>query len=209
MTDTIPVRHDGPPDGPVFLFAHGANLAMDSDWMEAVTGHLAEAGVRVARFEFPYMARRRVDGRQRPPDREPVLSNTWRHMIASHGPADRLVIGGKSMGGRIASLVADAEGVRGLACLGYPFHPSGKPERTRATHLADLRTPTLICQGTRDPMGTEASVGALALSAAIRILWLEDGDHGFRPRKASGLTESHNIAVAAGEVARFVHAMAA
>ncbi|MQX37588.1 alpha/beta family hydrolase [Roseospira navarrensis] len=203
-----PVLETGPADGPRLLLAHGAGAPMDSDWMAAVAGGLADAGVRVIRFEFPYMARRRDDGRRRPPDREPILLDTWRALIAAHGPADRLVIGGKSMGGRMASLIADAEGVRGLVCLGYPFHPPGKPDRLRTAHLEGLRTPTLICQGTRDTLGGRTTVEAVALSASIRLCWLEDGDHGFKPRKASGHTEAAHLATAVAETAAFVHALA-
>jgi len=209
LPDTLPEPlTDGPTDGPVFLFAHGAGAPMDSDWMAAVARGLADAGIRVIRFEFPYMAARRADGRRRPPDRQPVLLETWTRMIAAHGPPDRLVIGGKSMGGRMASLVADEAGVRGLVCLGYPFHPPGKPDRLRTAHLVALRTPTLICQGTRDTLGGREAMAGLSLSPALRLHWLEDGDHGFKPRKASGLTESENIAVAVRETAGFIHALA-
>ncbi|MBB4284697.1 alpha/beta family hydrolase [Roseospira goensis] len=204
-----PVLEDGPTDGPRLLLAHGAGAPMDSDWMTTVATGLAEAGVRVVRFEFPYMAARRRDGRRRPPDREPVLLDTWRAMIAAHGPADRVVIGGKSLGGRMASLLADDAGVRALLCLGYPVHPAGRPDRLRTAHLEHLRTPTLICQGTRDPMGGREVVPGLRLSPAIRLHWLEDGDHGFKPRKASGRTEAQALAEAVTVAARFMHDPAA
>jgi predicted alpha/beta-hydrolase family hydrolase len=98
----------------------------------------------------------------------------------------RLFIGGKSMGGRIASRIADEAGVAGLICLGFPFHPPGRPERTRAAHLEQLRTPTLICQGECDPFGTREEVERIPLSAAVTLYWLADGDHGFKPRRGSG-----------------------
>jgi predicted alpha/beta-hydrolase family hydrolase len=93
------------------------------------------------------------------------------------------------MGGRMASLVADEVGVRGLVCLGYPFHPPGQPEKTRTAHLADLRTPTLIVQGTRDTLGSQEDVAGYALSPQIRLVWLADGDHSFKPRKSSAVRE--------------------
>jgi predicted alpha/beta-hydrolase family hydrolase len=130
-------------------------------------------------------------------------------VIAAHGPADRLAIGGKSMGGRMASLVADEAGVRGLLCLGYPVHPAGRPERLRTAHLASLRTPTLICQGTRDPLGGRDLVAGLTLSPSVRLCWLEDGDHDYRPRKASGRTAAQALAEAVAAAARFVHDPAA
>lgn len=184
MTD---FRFDGPACGPVtVVLAHGAGNPMDAPFLEAVARGLAAGGQRVARFEFPYMARRRVDGVTRPPDPLPILRQAWLQAIADLGGGPRLVIGGKSMGGRIASLVADESGVRGLACLGYPFHPVGKPERTRIQHLAALRTRTLVLQGERDPFGTVADVAAYPLSPAVTVRWIPDGDHSWTPRVSSG-----------------------
>ncbi|KAA5607320.1 alpha/beta hydrolase [Roseospira marina] len=206
--DRSPILENGPSDGPRLLLAHGAGAPMDSDWMEAVAVGLADAGVRVIRFEFPYMARRRAEGGRRPPDRVPVLLDAWGAMIAAYGPADRLVIGGKSLGGRTASMVADGAGVRGLVCLGYPFHPLGKPDRLRTDHLETLHTPALFCQGTRDTLGSRETVSGLPLSPAIHLHWLEDGDHGFKPRKASGFSEADHIQTAVTTTARFIHALA-
>lgn len=133
------------------------------------------------------MASKRVTGRQKPPDREQVLRETWLRVIKLLGP-DGLLIGGKSMGGRIASLVADEAGIVGLVCLGYPFHPVGKAEQLRVEHLRTIRTPTLIVQGERDPFGNREEVQKYKLSPAIRVAWIDDGEHSFKPRKASGRT---------------------
>ena len=114
------------------------------------------------------------------------------------------VIGGKSMGGRIASLVADEVGVRGLVCLGYPFHPPGRPTRTRTQHLEQLETPTLIVQGTRDALGTAEDVAGYELSPKIRVHWLRDGDHSFKPRKKSGRTNQQNLNEAVESIAAFL-----
>jgi uncharacterized protein len=197
---------DGPAEGPRLALAHGAGAAMDSPFLKDLAAALGKQGVRVARFEFPYMRARR-EGRRPPPDREPVLLDTWRAAIAELGGAERLVIGGKSMGGRMASRIADETGVRGLVCLGYPFHPPGQPEKTRTAHLADLRTPTLIVQGTRDPLGTREEAEGYDLSPQIRLVWLEDGDHSFKPRKSSGRTERQNLDEAVAAVADFVKAL--
>jgi len=198
---------DGPADGLVTVaLAHGAGAPMDSPFMAAFADGLAAAGLRVARFEFPYMAERRTSGRKRPPDRAPVLLETWRQVIARLG-ADNLVIGGKSLGGRMASLVADEAGVGGLVCLGYPFHPPGRPEKPRTEQLAALKTPTLILQGTRDPLGNADDVAGYTLSPAIRVHWLADGDHGFKPRKASGRSERQNWDEAIAAVAAFAGAL--
>jgi hypothetical protein len=175
--------------------------------MDALAAGLAEGGLRVVRFELPYMRRRRENGERRPPDREPVLREAWLEAIAALGGGEGLVIGGKSLGGRMASLVADEAGVRGLVCLGYPFHPPGKPESLRTAHLKNLRTPALIVQGTRDALGSRDEVAGYELSPAIRLVWLEDGDHSFKPRVSSGRTETQNLAAAVAAVLRFVETL--
>lgn len=200
---------DGPDPGPggiTVILAHGAGGAMDTPFLNTVARGLAAEGLRVARFEFPYMRARREQGKNRPPDRVPVLREAWLSAIQELGGAngvDRVVIGGKSMGGRLASMVADEAGVRALFCLGYPFHPPGNTANLRVEHLEHLRTPTLIVQGTRDPFGTREEVEGYALSPAIRVLWLEDGDHSFKPRAASGRTEKGHLEEAVKAVAAF------
>jgi hypothetical protein len=200
---------DGPagPAPLTFAFAHGAGAPRDTPFMSFFAEGLAARGWRVARFEFPYMARRRGEGGRPPPDRQPVLLETWRRIVAALGP-ERLVIGGKSMGGRMASLIADETGVRGLACLGYPFHPAGKPERLRTGHLADLKTPCLICQGTRDALGSAEEVAGYALSGSIRLHWAADGDHDLKPRKASGRTTEQNWTAALDTLDGFFRSLA-
>lgn len=172
---------------------------MRSAFLQKMAKGVAEGGTRVARFEFPYMRERR-----KAPDREPVLKQSWLSVIEKLGGGKRLVIGGKSMGGRIASMVADEAGVRGLVCLGYPFHPPGRPEKLRTKHLENLATPSLIVQGTRDPFGTREDVAGYPLSRSIRIAWIEDGDHSFKPRASSGRTESGNLQEAIALVRSFL-----
>ncbi|OAP36889.1 alpha/beta hydrolase [Sinorhizobium glycinis] len=203
---------DGPEDAPVtILLAHGAGAPMDSASMSATAKALAAAGFRVARFEFGYMAARRR-GERKPPPRAETLNPEYRAAVAELGAAGPLIIGGKSMGGRVASMVADelhAGGkIAGLLCLGYPFHPPAKPERLRTRHLADLQTPTLICQGTRDEFGTRDEVQGYALSDRIEILWLEDGDHDLKPRKSiSGFSAADHLKTAAETVRRWVQGL--
>ncbi len=183
--------------------AHGAGAPMDSEFMDAFADGLGERGIRVARFEFPYMAKRRLDGKRRGPNKLDVLKDTWTAVVDALGTA-RLIIGGKSMGGRVASLIAaERSDIAGLVCLGYPFHPTGKPEKLRIEHLPRIAAPTLIVQGTRDPMGHRAEVEGYGLPAAIQLRWLEDGDHSFKPRKRSGLTQEEHWETGVNWVASF------
>lgn len=198
---------DGPQQAAsTVVLAHGAGAAMDTEFMNTFAEGLADRRIRVIRFEFPYMAARRTSGKHRPPDRESVLRESWLNVIKSLN-AKKLVIGGKSMGGRIASLVADEAGVAGLVCLGYPFHPTGKPDKLRIEHLTSIATPTLIVQGERDAFGTKDEVAKYKLSRNIQIHWLTDGDHSFKPRKASGKSWEENLTEAVETVANFVAAL--
>ena len=206
---TIDFLFDGSEDaGLTVALAHGAGAPMDSPFLSFFASALAAEGYRIARFEFPYMAARRVGGKARPPDRANVLLDTWRGVIDVLGP-DRLVIGGKSLGGRMASMIADTMAVRGLICLGYPFHPPGQPDKLRTGHLESLRTPALILQGTRDPFGGQAEVAGYLLSPAIRVEWLADGDHGFVPRVASGRTDLQNRQQALASISDFLRQLPA
>lgn len=205
---------DGPEDARVtIMLAHGAGAPMDSATMSATTRVLADAGFRVARFEFAYMASRRAGERKPPPKAEKVMPE-YIAAIDDLGPTDGpLIIGGKSMGGRVASMIADAEHsagrIAGLLCLGYPFHPPGRPQQLRTAHLLDLRTPALICQGTRDEFGDRYEVGSFGLSDAIEVFWLEDGDHDLKPRKAiSGFTTAQHLQSIAARVTEWVNRIA-
>jgi predicted alpha/beta-hydrolase family hydrolase len=201
---------DGPDEAShVFVFAHGAGVGMASPFMDTMARGIAAAGIRVVRFHFPYMEQSVRSGRRRPPDGGRVLRAAYtevvRHCVERERcPRNRLVIGGKSMGGRIASMIADAEGVAGVVCMGYPFHPPRQPQRLRTDHLRVMRTPTLICQGERDPFGTRAEVSAMTLSPAIRLHWLPDGDHGFVPRRRAGTDAAANLQSAAAAAAAFI-----
>lgn len=177
---------------------------MDTPFLNRVAAGAGECGMRVVRFEFPYMAARRDGGKRGAPDRQPVLMQSWREAIDRQGGGSRVVIGGKSLGGRIASMVADDAAVRGLICLGYPFHPPGDVTRLRTAHLENLRTPALIIQGTRDPFGRKEEVATYSLSTSIRVEWLEDGDHSFKPRASSGMTEKSHIERAVHLICSFV-----
>ena len=204
---------DGPADAPIrLILAHGAGQDADSPFLSTLATALAEDGLRVERFRFPYMQRMLETGGRRPPDREPVLIDAWRNAIAEslsrRGRCERLVIGGKSLGGRIASMIADDSPAAALVCLGYPFHPPGRPEQLRVAHLAGLATPTLICQGTRDPFGSRDELPRWPLSPAIRVAWIEDGEHSFKPRARSGYSWEGNLAQAAAQTLGFIRGLA-
>ncbi len=188
-----------------FAFAHGAGAGMDAPFMEKFATGLGERGIRVIRFDFPYMVKRRETGKKRPPDRAPKLLKHWREVIEDLGGPGKIFIGGKSMGGRMATMIAaelEAEGtpVRGVCVTGYPFHAPGKlePENRRTEHLMEsYTTPTLICQGARDTFGWWDEVVEYGLPDVIDFCWLDDGDHDFKPRVLSGKTmrENHDTAI--------------
>lgn len=184
-------------------FCPWAGAQMDSDFMNLFAAGLADRGPRVTRFEFLYMIKRRDDGKRRPPDRALVLLETYMNIAAEFG-AENLVVGGKSMGGRIASMIADDAGAAGLLCLGYPFHPPGKPDKLRTEHLADLKTPALILQGERDPFGKRDEVADYILSKSISVNFLADGDHDLTPRKSSGRSREENWADGMDRITEFV-----
>lgn len=205
MTDHI-ITDGAANTGPTLILAHGAGAGKDHPFMQFFAERLAQGDFRVVRFDFPYMVEARETGKRRPPDRPPVLLDAWREVIArvkAETKDGNLLIGGKSLGGRIASFVADEAEVGGLVCLGYPFHAPGKPENPRIDHLLDLKTPALICQGSRDPFGRADEVPDYKLPKNISIQWLEDGEHSFKPRKASGLCEADNLETAAGAIEAF------
>lgn len=197
---------------PHLLLAHGAGQGMTSPFFESLTGLLMSRGISLTRFEFAYMAARRHEGKRRPPPRMPLLLEEYRAAIAqlreSLGAKPRIVIGGKSMGGRSASMIADdlfaEDAIAGLVCLSYPFHPPKKPDTLRTSHLAELQTPSLIVQGERDPFGTRAEIETYGLSPAIQFAWIGDGDHDLAPRAKSGFTRTGNLETAAEAIASFL-----
>ena len=186
--------------------AHGAGADASSEFMQHLAALIAEQGVFVLRFDFPYMIKRHEDGKQRPPDRLPKLLDAYLEVI--NDVARPCVIGGKSMGGRVASVLSQSAekpgSVKGCACLGYPFHPPGKPESLRTEHLLALSTPIFIAQGTRDAMGTQEEVAAMALDNSLEFVWLADGNHDLKPRKASGFSHEDHLNTTAERVAAFV-----
>lgn len=190
------------------ILAHGAGAPMDSTFMESVTERLLTLGISVVRFEFPYMAQRRLDGVRRPPNSMHVLQDAWRAVYAEvrQQTNEPIVIAGKSMGGRVASMLADELAADALVCFGYPFYPARKPEKPRIEHLQGLRTPTLIVQGERDPLGRREVVESYDLSAAIEFEWLALADHDLKPLKRSGFNHEQYLQRAVLRVGKFIKA---
>lgn len=210
MTDFL---NSGPDDATAtLLLAHGAGAGMESPFMMQMSDLLAARRVRTLRFEFGYMAARRQGGTRRPPPKAQLLADEYRAAVAaarlSEPRPGKFAIGGKSMGGRVASFVADelfqAGTVNGLVCIGYPFHPPNKPEQLRTDHLPSMGCPALFIQGVRDPFGTREEVESYPLPPAIRFHWADDGDHDLGPRGASGFTRKGNLAAAADAIALFL-----
>lgn len=203
---------NGPADGPLFLFTHGAGASCDSEFMKTITLGLAELGICVVRFNFYYMQQRIETGSRRPPERAPKLIKQFEDKIKllSSQKNRSMVIGGKSMGGRMASLVASmlAENglieVKGIACLGFPFHPAGKLDKLRIDHFPLVTQKQLIIQGTRDKLGTFDEVESYFLPENIEFLWLEDGDHDLKPRVKSGLTHQQHLQKSIQHLASFI-----
>jgi len=176
--------------GALLVLAHGAGAGERHPFMVKVATGLARRGVDVVTFEFPYMREKR-----RAPDRAPVLEAAFREAIAEAqrdgAGAGRLFIGGKSMGGRIATHLAaqQHERVTGVVALGYPLHPPGKPERTRDAHLSSIDVPVLIVQGERDAFGTPGELApALArMRARVTLHVVPEGDHSLTVPRSGGI----------------------
>jgi predicted alpha/beta-hydrolase family hydrolase len=194
----------------VLILAHGAGAPADSTFMEDLSAALEREGIGTIRFEFPYMQKRRKDGKKRPPDREPVLLEYFSGVIdrvrAELGSTSLILVGGKSMGGRMASILASRrDDIDGVICFGYPFHPPGKLDRWRTAHFRDLNCPMLVLQGTRDPFGKPDELEDHQQELeAIDLRWLEGGNHDFQTLKSQPQTQSELIAQAARETRIFV-----
>lgn len=189
-----------------FIFAHGAGAGSDADFMQNMAGRLSELGIDVGLFDFEYMQIAKQTGKRRPPERAPKLLTYFEKVLTQANPELPLFIGGKSMGGRMASMLAceSVAPIKGVLAFGYPFHPPAKPEKLRTEHFADIPCPFLVLQGERDTFGTKEEIAAMQLTHSPTFTWLKDGDHSLKPRKKSGVTESENRQLAAHSAAQFI-----
>jgi predicted alpha/beta-hydrolase family hydrolase len=233
IRNSMNLIYNGPVDGPLFVFAHGAGAPATSDFMETIAHGLALRGIRVVRFNFPYMQQRVDNGTRRPPERAPKLIAQFEQIIAEIDQP--MVIGGKSMGGRMASLVAaqlftdneaadneaadnetvdnntidhttieNSNKIKGVACLSFPFHPSGNPEKLRVDHFPSIKQAVFIAQGERDKLGSKEEILSYGLPENIEWLWLEDGDHNLKPRVKSGFTHQAHLQTTLDSMAAFI-----
>lgn len=200
---------DGPANAPTLLLAHGSGAPMDTPFMNEFTDFTISGGVRVVRFEFAFMAGRRTTGKKPPPPKAEKLITTFLQVLEEI-EAPTVFIGGKSLGGRVASMMAqqcfDNRKIAGLVCLGYPFHPPGKPESLRTAHFADYNCSSLICQGENDPFGKRVEIEEYDLPNSFEFHWAPFGNHDLAPPKRSGLTKQDNWSDVGAAVARFMKA---
>jgi predicted alpha/beta-hydrolase family hydrolase len=208
---TLECEYQGPKRGAdrAVLLAHGAGADMNASTLTSVADALADAKIPSLRFNFPYKSAGRSG-----PDRPPVLEASVREAIAELArrtklDPQRFVLGGRSMGGRICSMVAAVDGALGLTLLGYPLHPPGKPEQLRVDHFSKLTMPVLFASGTRDAFGTpdELKKHAKKIKGRVTFHWIDTADHGFKPLKSSGITQPQALDGVAEAVVAFVRSL--
>jgi len=189
-----------------FIFAHGAGAGSDSDFMQHMAKLISAQGVDVGLFDFEYMKIAKQTNKRRPPERAPKLITYYEQVLTNAQPDLPLFIGGKSMGGRMASMLACSteQSLSGVIAFGYPFHPPGRPEKLRTEHFADIVCPFLVLQGERDTFGTREELLTMKMPKQPLFTWLSDGDHSLKPRKKSGVTEQQNRETAALSAVEFI-----
>ncbi|NVJ61762.1 MAG: alpha/beta hydrolase [Gammaproteobacteria bacterium] len=181
------------------LLAHGAGESAHSEFLSAIKANVSNQTIDVLRFNFPYMEKMLETGKRRPPDKMPLLLSYYTEVIESLD-VSCLWIGGKSMGGRVASMLSHLPSVTGVVALGYPFHPPKKPESLRTEHLYSTHKPIHIFQGERDPFGVPDEIKNYKLPQNIHLHWVTDGDHSFKPRKRSGVTLKENLSTVSEKI---------
>lgn len=190
-----------------FVFAHGAGAGQNSEFMQIVAAGLAKQGINVIRFNFAYMQLAQELGKRRPPDRADKLLVQFNTVLNEIDQSLPVFVGGKSMGGRMASMLLTQSNALACICMGYPFHPPAKPEKLRTEHLLAIDKPVLILQGERDTFGTREEIVSFNLSQQVNVSYLNDGDHNFKPRKKSGCTLDQNLNQAIEQSAAFMKAL--
>lgn len=216
--DTPEVNAFPPPAKAILFLAHGAGADMDHSFIEEVTQLLVKKNIEVVRFNFPFMEKRKLDGKRRPPDRMPKLLLHYLAVLKNYTTELPVFIAGKSMGGRVAATLMSAdesntEGdnaaelvnqISGVICLGYPFHPPKKLDKLRLAPLQHALLPVNVIQGDRDALGSYDDIQEYSLPSLVEVSYLADGDHDFKPRVKSGFTHAEHIQTAVNEMSRFI-----
>lgn len=192
------------------IFAHGAGADMNHQYIEELVDLMNAQQLNVLRFNFPFMDKRKIDGKRRPPDRMPALVACYQDILASINTSLPVFIGGKSMGGRVAAILAGDNAlmtthqVQGVICLGYPFHPAKKQENLRLAPLQETQLPVLILQGERDALGSELEIKGYEISSRCQIHFFNDGDHDLKPRVKSGYNLKQHQSAAVNKMRNFI-----
>lgn len=208
---------DGNLTDPCVLFLHGSGAGCEHEWMSLMAQRLAGEGLLVMRTNFTWMDKAVRSGKPCPPPKVDKLVHELESLVQEIGRP--LVIIGKSLGGRVGSMLAAESAsaassyIKGSVCLGYPFHPPSKPEQWRTAHWPQISVPMLVMQGERDPFGkreeVETHLQAISneLNPGIRIEWWPDGDHDLLPRKRSGISGESQLQACARQVGEFVRSL--
>ncbi|MCC2603903.1 alpha/beta family hydrolase [Planctobacterium marinum] len=185
------------------ILAHGAGQGMESDFMQQCKTLFEVAGVKCTLFDFDYMSEMKRLGRRRPPERLPKLIEQFNAQFVEPGELP-LFIGGKSMGGRVASHVLQASPALGGICFGYPFHPPGKSEKIRTEHLSSISKPLLVLQGERDPFGKPEEIESYRLPDSLMVTFIPAGEHSFITTRSSGVSWQENMQFAVAQACQFI-----
>ncbi|MBL4823373.1 MAG: hypothetical protein JKX90_07605 [Colwellia sp.] len=216
MENTTISKIENKVDSPIaqIVFAHGAGADMYHEFMDRVSTLLNKANINVLRFNFPFMDKRIELGKRYPPDRMPKLIACYKDVINNLPLIDSkqaklpLFIGGKSMGSRVAATIAAeddiAKLIEGVFCIGYPFHPTKKPDKLRLEPLQNTKKAVLILQGDRDTLGSQVEIEQYDVSPLCQTIFLPDGDHSLKPRVKSGYTHQQHIETAVNALVKFI-----
>lgn len=195
------------------LLAHGAGAGNRHEFMESLAREIAGNGIQVTSFNFPYMQLVYEQNKKRPPNKLALLQehfSTELNLLKESDEELPIFVAGKSMGGRIATLISThpevVQSLSGVIVFGYPFIPPGKPEKLeeRVKHFDEIKVRSLILQGERDTFGSLSTLDSLKTYKNIKIDWIKSGDHSFKPLKSTGLTQEENIETAAARTVNFI-----
>lgn len=208
MKKQIGLLSDGPEDGPIVLLAHGAGIPMNAPFMTHFAKGLADQGFRAVRFEFAFMRQMRETGQRVPPGAPQEMMREMAAIVNHLGGPENVIIGGKSLGGRVAmglaaGMAKAGRPVKGLFCLGFPFHPPEQPENIQAAIFDNISQPVLLLQGSADPLGSRQEVEAHGMPEHVSLHWLEDGDHDFGTGDGSTRTKQQNWDEAAAALVEY------